>query len=312
MSSDCQCLYTQGRYGKINPMTVKENKHVRWIDIEGPKAADLAFLKKELGIHPIILEELKGPSARAHVDAYRDYLFFIYYFPLYDTADGSSVRTEIDFIVTKDTVATVHYESLAKPLDGLTVKSEKSSLELVYRIISQLIVFEERELRHIREKAEQVGHDIFKDKEREVLERLTYLKRDISEYRIVEGLQRPILESLRTHGRKFWGGDADVYLNDLIGDHVRVMSQLEAYRSAVSDFEDTNNQLMNLKVNNVMKTFTTLSFLTFPFVLIATLFTMRVPGVPLENQPGAFWIIVLGIALCMLALTVYFKFKKWF
>ena len=51
---------------------------------------------------------LRGRASRST----EDYLFFIYYFPLYDIKDEASVRSEIDIIVSKNIVATVHYEPL--------------------------------------------------------------------------------------------------------------------------------------------------------------------------------------------------------
>ncbi len=293
-------------------MTVEKNKRVRWIDVMRPKAADLAALKKEFGLHPVIVSELGGPSARARVEAYGGYLYFIYYFPKYDDREGASVRTEIDFVVTKDAVATVHYEPVTEALKSFKVTDEKDSLALLYRLIGHLLVFEERELRHVREKVEAVGREIFKNREREVLERLAYLKRDISEYRIVVRLQEPILQSLIAKGKAFWGSDAEVYLNDLAGDHLKVARQVEDYRDAVADFEDTNNQLMNVKINSAMRTFTALSFLTFPFVLVAAIFSMRTVDTPLENTPGGFWIIVGAMAAGIIALFTYFKRRKWF
>ncbi len=293
-------------------MEIEKNKHIRWIDITRPKATDLAWLKKEFDLHPVIVDELKNPSARAHVETYKDYLFFVYYFPKYETEDESSVRTEIDFIVTKDSVATIHYEPVSEALDHFKVTHEKSSLELMYHIAEHLILFEERQLRHIREKVEAVGHQIFKNKEREVLERITYLKRDISEYRITVRLQRPIFESLRVKGKRFWGEEAEVYLNDLIGDQLKVVNQLEDYREAISDFEDTNNQLMNLKINTVMKTFTSLSFLTFPFMLLAAIFSMNTRDTPIIGLPGAFWIVIGVMVVGMITLATYFRNKKWF
>ena len=170
----------------------------------------------------------------------------------------------------------MHYETLKDIIECHSAsKSSSSSLELMYELIEHLITFEERQLRHIREKVESVGHEIFKDKEKEVLEQITYLKRDVSEYRIVVRLQGPILRSLLTKGKKFWGDDAEIYLNDLMGDQLKIVNQLEDYREAICDFEDTNNQLMNMKINTVMKTFTSLSFLTFPFMLLAAIFSMN-------------------------------------
>ena len=88
--------------------------------------------------------------------------------------------------------------------------------------------------------------------------------------------------------------------------------QIDDYREAIGDFEDTNNQLMNLKINTAMKTFTSLSFLTFPFMLIAALFSMNTRGTPIIDLPYAFWIILGVMIVGMVAMTVYFKRKGWF
>jgi magnesium transporter len=293
-------------------MEIKKGKGVQWVDAAKPTDKDLAWLGKEYKLHPIIVEELRGPSARGRVEAYKDYLYFIYYFPVYDRDDEASTRTEIDFIVTKNSVATVHYDGLDDVMDGFDATECDSSLAMMYALIEHLINFQERQLRHIREKVEAVGKEIFKDKEKEVLECITYLKRDVSEYRIVVRLQEPILRSLLSKGKKFWGDDAEIYLNDLIGDQLKVVNQLEDYREAIADFEDTNNQLMNLKINSVMKTFTSLSFLTFPFMLIAALFSMNTRGTPIIDLPYAFWIILGIMIVGMIAMTVYFKRKGWF
>jgi magnesium transporter len=293
-------------------MEIQKNKTVQWIDIEKPTEKDLVWLEERFGIHPVIIDELRGPSARARVETYKNYLFFIYYFPLYDAEDESSVRTEIDFIVTKDAVITVRYEPLKEVFKGFGLKKTEGSLQLTYDIIEYLINFEERQLRHIREKVELIGREIFKDKEKDVLEKITYLKRDVSEYRIVVRLQGPILHSLLVKGKKFWGDESEVYLNDLMGDQLKIVNQLEDYREAISDFEDTNNQLMNVKINTVMKTFTSLSFLTFPFMLLAALFSMNTRGTPIINLPDAFWIVFAIMACGMVFLVVYFKRKGWF
>jgi magnesium transporter len=293
-------------------MDIEKNKRVQWIDIQKPTGKDLSWLKGKFKLHPIILDELRSPSARARVEQYDDYLYFVYYFPVYDPQDATSLRTEIDFIVTKTAVITVHYEPLTGVLDDFEVGRATSSLQLVYGIIQHLVNFQERQLRHVREKVETIGREIFHNKEKEILEKVTYLKRDISEYRIVVRLQEPIVKSLITKGHDFWGKDAEIYLNDLAGDHLKVVNQLEYYREAISDFEDTNNQLMNLKINTVMKTFTLLSFLTFPFVLLAALFSMNTKDTPIINSPHAFWIIVTIMIIGMATLVVYFKNKKWF
>ena len=110
----------------------------------------------------------------------------------------------------------------------------------------------------------------------------------------------------------FWGDNAEVYLSELIGEQLKVVSQIQDYREAISDFENTNNQLMNVKINNVMRTLTSLSFFTLPFMLLAEVFSMDTKNTPLVDHPYGFWLIVGIIIAGMATLVAYFKKKDWF
>ncbi len=292
-------------------MKIKKNKNIQWIDVTNPTAADIAALKKMFGLHPLIAEELRLPSIQAHVETTKNYLFFTYYFPFYNPKEELSVRSEIDIIASKDTVVTVHYESLESVFGGFDVNDAGSSLELLSRIVGHLLSFEERQLRHIREKVEQVGRDIFQTQERGVLKRIITLKRDISEYRILVRLQEPILKSLLVKGIQFWDRDAEIYLNELIGEQMKVISQIQDYREAITDFEETNNQLTNLKINQIIKRLTSLSLIAFPVVIVEGLFSMSVRGTPLTWRPNSFWIVTAIITIITSGLYVIFKKKDW-
>lgn len=281
-----------------------------WIDILNPTQEDLGWLKEKFNIHDIILEELKEPSGRSKVEAYDHYLFLVYYFPIYDEKEQSSRRAEIDFIITRHQVITVHYETI-EPFSTIDINTAENSLELMHIIMSALLIFEERQLKHVQDKIEEVGGKLFKGREKEILRKISRLKRDISEYRITIRHQEPLLDSLLLRGLEFWGPDSKVYLNDLIGTNQKIENQIQNYRETANDFEDTNNQLMSLKINNVMKTFTILSFLTFPFVLVATVFGLQVADNPFLSMPHAFVILVSVLVISISGLSIYFINKKW-
>jgi magnesium transporter len=291
-------------------MQIKKTGKIQWIDIAQPKESDLAALKKEFGLHPLIVDELRTPSSRARVEATKNYLFFIYYFPLYDTKDEASVRSEIDIIVSKNALATVHYEPLEGVFHDLKIDDCKTSLELLSRIVEHLLIFEERQLRHIREKVEQVGRDVFKNQDLGVLERIMFLKRDILEYRISVRLQEPILKSLLVKGVEFWDHDAEVYLSELIGEQTRVISQVQDYRETIADLEETNNQLVNLRINQTIKRLTVISFIAFPAILIEELFTMNVRNAPFAGVPYSFWIVVALMAVVTGVVFLFFRKKN--
>ena len=284
-----------------------------WIDFLNPTEAEIKKLQKDFSLHDIIVKELGEPSARARAEVLGDYVYLIYYFPVYNEKERTSKHSEIDFIITKNTVITVHYEKI-EPFEELKenkIYKADHVFELTYKIISSLLMFQDRQLRHIRENVEQIGEMLFKNRERKVLEEISHTKRNISEYRVIARDQGHLLNSLATHTGRFFGEESKVYIDDLVGDHLKIINQVEDYRAAISDFEDTNNQLMNIKINEVMKTFTIMSFMTFPFVLFLTIFDMNLASNPFHSMPFAFWPVVIVVVIGLIVMYRYFRNKKW-
>lgn len=270
---------------------------INWIDILNPTKKDVDHLRAAYRFHPIILDELLMASAHSRVESYDDYLYMTYHLPIYDPAAKTSRRAEVDFLITRDTVITVHYEPL-EPLEGLEESLNaneefsarvlgKNTAVLTYHIVQTLINFSLRQLRHIENNIQSVSGDIFKSKERRLLERISYIKRDVLDYHIISRPQRILLDSLRRAGEKYWGKESDIYLNDLSGDNEKIQFRIENYLEIVESLEETNAQLLNAKMNRSMQTFTVLAFFTFPLVLYTSVFSIA-------NRTTDFW---LGFAI---------------
>jgi magnesium transporter len=287
-----------------------KSENVTWIDLQNPTKEDLAAIQAKYGFHDVIMKELEVPSLRTHIELYDNYLFFVYNFPLYNALEQTSRRAEIDFLITGDTVVTVHYEPL-EPVSELQNFKAGTPFDLLYAVLQKIFQFEERQLRHIREKLEDIGENLFRNKEKQILRAVSFLKRDISEYRVIVRSSESVLKSLNDRGVAIWGEGARVYLNDLEGDHYKIVSQIEDYREALNDFELTNSYLMSSKTNDVMKRFTAMSFLTFPFVLFVAIFSMNAEGNPFLHIHNAFWIAFGAVILGILALASYFNAKDW-
>lgn len=292
---------------------------ITWTDVSRPTDKELQIIGKKFHLHPVILQELQQPSARAHVEAYDRYLFVVYHFPSYNPLERVSERNEVDLLITKNEVVTIHYRDLEglndfrKSLSNPDFKNRvlSDSFTFIYEFIETFLNFNQRQLRHIQEKVDLISSELFKDREKEILKQISYLKRDLSEYRIIVRPGEQLLQSLSDRGILFWGEKSRVYLNDLAGDYLKLLNQLEDYRQAVSDFEDTNNQLINVKNNEVTKTFTILAFLTFPLMLFAALFSMNTRDTPIIDWPGAFWIIFGVMVLAMVGMFAYFRKRDW-
>ena len=307
-------------------MHILKGKKIAWVNISHPSKEDIEYLRKTYHIHPVILEELRGPSFRSRVEHYGNYLFLIFHATHYDHTVETSVKREIDFVITKNTVITVHYdrvepfEELIKTFEKDTVRKERalgeSSGLLVYYLLNSIHNFSMRQLNHLEEIIEKLNRDIFSSDEHAMLRRISHVKREILDYQIINGPQKIILESLKEAGLKFWGEDLRIYLSDLVGDHQKIIQRLETYRQIIEGLEDTNSQLLGTRMNTIMQRFTILAFLTFPLLLYTSLFQISLFRIPNEEQfltgRSIFIAGFLIVTVVVLVALFVFRRKRWF
>ncbi len=291
-----------------------------WIDVLKPTKKDVEFIRKQYPFHPIILDELLHTSARSRVEPYDHYLFLTYHLPIYDPTIKSSRRAEIDFLITKDKVITVHYEDL-EPLNNFWRRLSndpnfkdralnESTGRITYYIIEEVLAFAQRQLRHVEENLTELTKELFQGKEGQLLKKISYIKRDILDYSIIGKPQEIILNSLKEVGSRFWGEPIRIYLSDLAGDHLKIMQHLDNYKETIDALEQTNSQLLSAKTNAVMQKFTVLAFLTFPVVLLNSFFTVRAIEKLISN-PLVFIVSFIAILILTILLLVVFKRKGW-
>lgn len=302
-------------------MRITKLKKFTWIDINKPAKADIEFIKKQERFHPIILDELQNLSARARVESHRNYLFLTYHLPMYDEAARSSRPAEIDFLITKDKVITVHYEEL-EPINNFYRKLNTdnrykesslsdSSVKTVYYLIQEILNFSQRQLVHIETNVSEIAKELFHKKESHLLEKISYVKRDILEYYIISKPQDIILSSLKSVGLRFWGESAEIFLSDLIGDHMKITQQLDNFKETIESLEETNTQLLNAKTNAVMQRFNAIATLTLPLILVVSFFT--VPEIDRLFTSHSIWFyisFILSVAFTV-ALLLFFRKKDW-
>jgi len=305
--------------GIIKSMRIVKGK-ATWIDILKPTRNDLEFLKKQHKFHPIILDELLHFSIRSRVEFYKTYLYLAYHLPIYDTNIKTSRRAEVDFLITKDTVITIHYEDLDAIENFQRAISNNKHFKdratedtgrLTYYLIQEILSSSMKQLRHIEENISYITQEIFKHREAEMLQKISYVKRDALDYSIISRPQEIVLNSLADVGRKFWGEEARIYLNDLTGDHYKIAQYLENYHQVIESLETTNSQLLSAKTNQVMQKFTVLAFLTFPVFLFTSLVSIDLIGQYVTGSPLRFWGIFFGVAITVIACLILFRKKGW-
>jgi len=295
-------------------------RELTWVDVESPTSEEVRGLMEEFDIHPIVADELLGPSLRPKVDSYENFIYLILHFPAVHHSHRRKEQ-EVDFIIGKKFLITVRYE-LLDPLHKFSKVFEVNSILdksdigehagfLFFYMIRKIYSSLGHELSVIGEMLRDIEEKIFLGEEREMVEELSVIHRDVLEFHRALRMHRSVLQSLSLTCDTFFGSGFRHYTENIIGEYLKVEELLQDQKEMVGELRSTNDSLLSTKTNEIMKVLTVTAFTILPATLIGQIFGMSTDHLPLMSDPRGFW-IVLGIMGVVALLTfLYFKSKKW-
>jgi len=297
---------------------IKTNKFT-WIDFAEPSADEVAFLKK-LNIHPLAVEEFATPSARPKASLYGNCLYLTIHIPLFDKENRRTFPSELDIVIADRYLITGHDRDIFQLRDFFTrlQRSKKmqekymgqSPSHLVYYIVESLLESCFPKIDHINQNLDRIEEEIFKGNEKEMVHEISFVKRDILNFRRTLKPQKSVLESLARDNYPMFDADLRSYFQDLVGTNIRVWSALENAKEVVESLESTNDALLSNKLNHTMKVLTVFSAVFLPMTVISNILAMSAP-IPFGHLQYGFWIWI-GIMIVVSMITIMiFKVKKW-
>jgi magnesium transporter len=296
-----------------------QTQKTTWVDFTEPSADEILFLKK-IKLHPLAIEEFTMPSARPRASVYGHCLYLTLHIPLFDKENRRTYPSELDIVVTKDHLITGHDQDIYQLRDFFQRIQRSKKLQqqymsqspgyLLYYIIENLLESCFPKIDHINDNLDKIEEEIFNENEREMVREISYVKRDILNFRRTLKPQKSVLDSLARDNYSMIDADLRSYYQDLVGTNIRVWSALENAKETIESLESTNDALLSNKLNSTMKILTIFSVIIFSMTFSAALLSMNT-HVPFSQDPNAFWIYLLGILVIPAVMLIIFKWKKW-
>jgi magnesium transporter len=291
-------------------------KDILWIDLESPTETELNELGATYNLHPVVLAELNAPSARSKVDLYNDFIYLIFHFP------DETKTQEVDFVIGKDFIITTHYEMI-NPLNDFAkifetdfvLKKSQEKLHagfIFFYIIRELYNSLENDLHLINDKLKKVESGVFSGKEREVVKQLTEINRELLDCQWTLRPHEEILASLQIAGEEMFGKKFSYYLRAISGEYERIWSLVENNKATFLALRETNDSLLSIKANEIMRLLTVAAFVFLPMTVIPQVFGMNIQIMPFLTHPSGFWIVLILMAAASFLLYLIARLKKWF
>lgn len=294
-------------------------KEITWLDLESPTSEELAQIGQEWSIHPLVIQELAQASHRTKVDLYNDYLYLILHFP---DISGEHDHQEVDFVIGKNFIITAHYEPLNAVHDFSKIFETdfewKKGAEkihagfLFFYLMREMYASLEDGLRYANDKLKKVEKEVFAGHEREMVQTLSAINRELLDYRWSLKAHKEVLASLEIAGPEIFGNKFTYFLKAIIGEQEKLWDMLENLRETFTDLSDTNDSLLAIKTNNIIRALTVAAFVFLPLTVVPQIFGMNTSFMPFRTHPYDFVLVMALMALSSAFLYLLARLKRWF
>jgi magnesium transporter len=298
-----------------------QHGRVTWVNIERAAPEDLEFLRENYPhFHPLDLEDLQSRIERPKIDEYDDYLFVVMQFPLWDAVQRVSRAAEVDMFVGSGYLVTVSDGTL-KPLRHLFEQCEsgahireqvmgRGASKIFYTVVDRLVDYVLPILYKVDGNIRHLEEEIFTEDSRQVMQDLSFIRRDIIALRRIIRPQLAIVENLEKVDRPFIREDLDVYFGDILDHLVKAWEIVEDHLEVINGLSDTANALVSYRLNEVMQILTVISVIMLPLTLISGIYGMNVI-LPVQEADFAFPVVIGLMFTIALSMLLYFRHRGW-
>ncbi|MBU1130550.1 magnesium/cobalt transporter CorA [Patescibacteria group bacterium] len=300
---------------------IKTNK-VKWLHFVKPSGKQLENLKLEYKFHPLDIEDCISPAQRPKLDEYENYLFLILTFPYYDAANREIQASEVNFFIGPDYLITVtdgRLTPLLKFFEQCQINDiyrgkfmNDAPTYLLYEIINRLQLYCYPMLDHVAEDINDIQKIIFGGYEKKMVKEILIIKRNIVNLRKIMQAHKNVIRKLLTKKEKYFiPRTIAIYFNNTLEQTKDIWDILESLKENIDALHNTNESLISFRLNDIMKILTIITVILLPVNLVASIFGMNTPIMPLVNRPHGFWIILGLMAALIVVLITFFKKKKF-
>ena len=291
-----------------------------WINIEGPREQETGYLAETYHFHPLDLEDCLSRIQRPKIDEYKDYLFLVFHFPVFNSEARITTPSQLSVFIGKNYLITLHNGEL-KPLVKLfrECQVDKESQQeyfsrgsgyLLYRLVDRLVDYCLPILSKIGSNIEDIEDSIFSDRMSGTIREISIFRRDIISLRRIIWPMRAVIGSLEPKIRRFSTMDMTVYFGDMV-DHVdKIWDGLDEYKEVIEGLKDTHDSLATNHTNEVVRILTVIATILLPITVVSSIYGMNI-RLPFQNSSFSLLFVSLIMLVIISGMLYFFHHQRW-
>jgi magnesium transporter len=296
---------------------ISDPSNLLWLDIDTAEHPDLTLLTREFNFHELALEDATRQHERSKVVEYDGYYFMVFHAVHLESPPEALRFSQISIFISANYLVTVHQGLLHQIEESAArwrlnaEKISRSAGTLLYSILDSIVDEYFPVIDGISDKVEEIEASVFERFQPEALEEIFKLKRSLLQMRRVVSPERDSINVVLRRESPVFGTAAFPYFQDIYDHLVRVTDAIDVYRDLLASAVDAYLSMASNRLNEVMKTLTSVSIPLMTGALLAGIWGMNFAHMPELHWRYGYPMALAIIAGVSIAISVYFHRRKW-
>lgn len=286
-----------------------------WINLVSPTVQEINTLCQSVGVQEDFIKYALDQEERARIDVEDDQVLILIDTPIIDKEDDDGIFSTIPvgLIVVRDdfliTVSTMELPMIKEFIDCkikgfYTYKKTRFVLQFLYRVATYYLTY----LKFINHETDKAEEKLKKSMRNEELIRMLALEKSLVYFTTALKSNEMVMEKLtRSKILKMYEEDEDI-LDDAIIENRQAIEMGTIYRDILSGTMDAYASVISNNLNIVMKLLASVTIVLSIPTIVSGLWGMNIEGMPFQNNPYGFSIMIIISAV--ISIISYFILKK--
>ena len=316
--------YTDTEYNSLSNTPLDQLlTHVRpgwtnWINVDGLEDRTLVTrLGKYFRLHPLLVDDILNDH-QVKAEEFEEHLFFT--MKMLHRISGNQIEYEqISFVLGNEYLLSFQqkegdlFGSIRSKLSKGTGKFRSRKTDyLLYRLIDTIVDSYYKVLDSLGHRIEEMEEVVHKEASNETFERIQAINKDLIFLRKALYPLRDALSKLTKDESDFIELQTMRYFGDVYDHVVHLIDALDTYKDLTKGLMDHHINTMNARMNEVMKVLAVISTIFMPLTFIAGVYGMNFEFMPEIHSHWGYPLVIGIMAVLVVGMILYFRYKKWF
>lgn len=284
-----------------------------WLHVTTESEPGLKSVLGDLPVHPLTIEDALNPNTRIKKERFDEYIFFVFrgfhldQLRLHSKNFACILMGRLLITVTDDDRNTI-LDLIQNCVFAQTLL-DRGPEYVVHRIMDVETDHTLNLIHQLEDIVDGYEEEIYRQNLDVPFTELFILKGVLQHIKRVFRAHQEIIETLLR--QESFAVDSHAFFRDVNDHSIRILDGVDAIIESISNVLEAYNTLSTRNTNEIIKTLTILSAVILPISLVAGIFGMNFPELPLADLAQGFWLslsLMGGIAGGML---LFFRLRRW-